>query len=238
MYRVDGCWFQMRIKDGWYAALWCSQWLSCFGSFQVHLQVTACSCAACFLFVPLQQVAHSCKTKAFWLIHRHVVNNTFLLWLQLHVCFSVFIQYDTVGTAGAYWGLKYKTPTGHWQQIYTGYGLRLLFEIGIVFLGSTARFYYMFLSWVHWIVQNIFWKIRNICPLSELWLQCLCTLGKHLHRPQEPKVSPIGGISPPNSVAFALLSLPPTSTALLLSLSWSCLSEKEPRSDTMVETVV
>lgn len=64
----------------------------------------------------------------------------------------------------------------------------------------------------YWMVQNIFWKIWNICPLSELWLQCVWTLGKHLHKPQEPNVSldQMRWASPPNSVAFALsLSLRP-----------------------------
>lgn len=59
------------------------------------------------------------------------------------------------------------------------------------------------LGFFYRVVQNIFWKISNICPLSELWLQRVWTLGKHLHRPQEPKVSLTGRVSPPNFVAFA-----------------------------------
>lgn len=75
--------------------------------------------------------------------------------------------------------------------------------------------------------QNIFWKIRNICPLSELWLLCVWTLGKHLHRPQEPKVSPIGGVSPPKLCGICSpLSAPHHFAAM--SLSWYWVSGKKP----------
>lgn len=156
------------------------------------------------------------------------------------VCSSLWPPYDTALTCTGI--LEFVVQSCQvWTTELGGYGYFFrfdIFRISIRFIMFAINLFFSSSSSLrYWMVQNIFWKIRNICRLSELWLQCVWTLGKHLHRPQEPKVSLTGWVSPPNSVAFALLSLPPTTTSLLSLLLVMCVWE-EAKTRYNHETVV
>ena len=147
------------------------------------------------------------QRRCLWVIHRYVVSmlarHTRCVFLVLHVktAHGCALHLGHVGVCSS--------ELSH-TQIRNRTKVMVTFRLEWITVGflsckvcvSVCGYFVELLNGAKDLLEN-----EEHLSTIRLWLRSVWTLGKHLHRPQEPKVSAFGWVSSPNSVAFVLLSL-------------------------------